>query len=275
MRIVEMNKLSPHLFTCVIIALGGATLFCGCSKKCAWLTQTAGNHLGLLLSKRFQSDEILFKDYGHLEQFRQDDARLLPSNDRVVLVGDSITAFWADPSKSHLKEEEPRFIFRAVGGSTTGQMLLRFRQDVINLHPRIVVVLAGTNDILIRDDAIAFERFRNNVMTMSEMAEDRQISVILGSIPPQTDTGHKADPHHIKSIPVWNDWLRSYARSIGAGFTDYYPLLVGPEHEFRSNLTDDKIHPNVAGYLLMQKVLCNEVHRIELRTKNSNPLGAC
>lgn len=247
----------------LFIVVCGFMLLPTFSRYIAWTAQTAGNHIGLLVSRRFRDDEFLFKDYGHLGQYRNDNARLVPSSDRVVLVGDSITAFWTDPAKSSVILDEPTFIFRGVGGSSTGQMLLRFRQDVLNLHPRVVVILAGTNDILIRDDDIAFERFRNNIRTMCEMAMDRHISLILGSIPPQTDTGHKEDLHHMRSIPLWNSWLRRYAHCIGAGFTDYYPVLVGAQHEFRSALTYDNIHPNRAGYSIMQPLLHNEVRIIK------------
>ena len=268
------------LFLLALVAIAcGLTLLRTFSQQIAWTAQTAGNHIGLLVSRRFQNDEVLFRDYGHLEQYRQENARLSPSHDQIILVGDSITAFWTDPAKSHITDDEPTFVFRGVGGSTTGQMLLRFRQDVINLHPRLIVILAGTNDILIRDDDVAFERFRNNIETMCEMAIDQGIPIILGSIPPQTDIGHKADSHHMRSIPIWNEWLRNYAQSIGAGFTDYYELLVGPQHEFRSDLTYDNIHPNRAGYSLMQSLLHNEVHRMEVQVQpqagsfsNSNSL---
>lgn len=263
-----IKKRNIYPFTLIVLVCG-LVLLRIFSRQLAWTAETAGNHIGLLVSKRFQGDEVLFRDYGHLMQYRNANAQLLPSPNRVILVGDSITDFWTDPEKSHIAYEEPYFVFRGVGGSNTGQMLLRFRQDVIDLHPRVVVILAGTNDILIRDDDAAFKNFRDNIETMCEMAMDRHISLILGSIPPLTDTGNQADPHHMRSIPIWNAWLRSYAQSIGAGFTDYYSLLVGQQHEFRSDLTYDDIHPNRAGYSLMQPLLHNEVKHIESSPKHT------
>lgn len=252
------------IIICVTVGLYGRPT------RIQWVKETVGNHFGLLVSKRFQDEEALFRDYGHLQQYQHENVALPPSNERIVMVGDSITAFWANPLNSSIKEEEPNFIFRAVGGSSTAQMLLRFRQDVLDLHPRVVVILGGTNDILIQDDEAAFEHFRNNIMTMCEMAADHRISIILGSIPPITDIGHKADLHHMESIPAWNLWLRHYATTIGAGFVDYYSALVGQDHEFRTDLTNDNIHPNKAGYARMQPILKEEVRRVESRLPQSS-----
>ena len=255
-----MQRTLRRVLLCSCIAISGLGLLHIFSKQIAWTLQTAGNHIGMLVSKRFQDDEALLKDYGHLEQYREDDAKLLASRDRVVLVGDSITAFWTDPAKSRMKKDEGNFVFRGVGGSLSSQILLRFRQDVIELHPKVVAILAGTNDILMRDDEIAFDRFRSNIITVCEMAIDNKIGIVLGSIPPQTDIGHQSDLHHMKSIPAWNAWLKSYAVQIGAGFADYYSVLVGSKHEFRQELTYDGIHPNWAGYSRMETILLNQIH---------------
>ena len=98
-----MQRMLRPILLCSCFAIFAFALLRVFSKQVAWTLQTAGNHIGMLISKRFQDDEVLFKDYGHLEQYREDDARLPASRDRVVLVGDSITAFWTDPAKSRIK----------------------------------------------------------------------------------------------------------------------------------------------------------------------------
>jgi hypothetical protein len=122
-------------------------------------------------------------DFGQLARYRDADAALkspAPGESRVVFFGDSITDIW------HLDEYFPGkpYINRGIGGQTTPQMLVRFRQDVIELHPKLVVVLAGTNDIAGNTGPMRLEDIEANYASLAELARAHEISLIYSSVLP-------------------------------------------------------------------------------------------
>jgi lysophospholipase L1-like esterase len=192
------------------------------------------------------------RDWADLCRYRADNAALT-RHPRVVLMGDSITDFWrqGDPALF-----DGAIVDRGISGQTSSQMLLRFWPDVIALHPGVVQILAGTNDIAGNTGPTTEQDYENNVAAMVELAQAHHIRVLLGSIPPAVSfwwTSHHYRP--AGEIRRLNDWLRRYARSSGAGFIDYYAHLVTPTGAFRPHLSNDGVHPNEAGYGVMSGLL--------------------
>jgi lysophospholipase L1-like esterase len=192
------------------------------------------------------------RDWADLCRYRADNAALT-GRPRVVLMGDSITDFW--------RQGDPRLfergvIDRGISGQTSSQMLVRFWPDVIALHPRIVQILAGTNDIAGNTGPTTEQDYENNIMAMVALARAHHIRVLLGTIPPAVSfwwTEQSYQP--AEEIRHLNDWLRRYARSSGIGFIDYYSHLATPAGAFRPDLSNDGVHPNAAGYKVMSALL--------------------
>lgn len=191
-------------------------------------------------------------DWADLCRYRAANAAL-KGHPRVVLMGDSITDFWRQGDPSLFGHG---IVDRGISGQTSGQMLVRFWPDVIALHPRIVQILAGTNDIAGNTGPTTERDYEDDIMAMTELARAHHIRVLLGSIPPAVSfwwTAHRYRP--AAEIRRLNRWLRRYARSSGATYVDYYSHLATPAGAFRHDLSNDGVHPNAAGYRVMAAVL--------------------
>jgi len=198
------------------------------------------------------------QDWAGLCRFRsQDDsAAAAAERPRVVFMGDSITENWTmgDPELF-----EHGVVNRGISGQTTPQMLVRFRNDVIALKPRIVHILAGTNDIAGNTGPASPQDFKNNVMSMAELARAHGIRVVLGSIPPAAAFNWRPQLHPALQIQELNRWLRDYASRNGFDYIDYYSVLAGPNGEFKPELSNDGVHPNRDGYRLMRKQVARKI----------------
>jgi lysophospholipase L1-like esterase len=181
-----------------------------------------------------------------------------PVTPRVVFMGDSITENWglADPQFF-----DHGVLDRGISGQTSEQMLVRFRSDVIALHPRIVLILAGTNDIAGNTGPTSPQNFKNNIMSMAEIVRANGIEVVLCSIPPTATFNWRPNIDPRPWIKQLNAWLRTYAAQNHFKYVDYYPLLAGPAGEFRADLSNDGVHPNRSGYRLMRSLVEKEVLR--------------
>jgi lysophospholipase L1-like esterase len=184
--------------------------------------------------------------------------RRTPEPARVVFMGDSITDGWALDTSFPGKP----YVNRGIGGQTTAQMLVRVFPDVIALEPAAVIILAGTNDIARNNGPQTLEMIQQNLIAMTELAKAHHIKVILCSVLPITDatTGQNGAAINQSArrppadILTLNAWLAGYARSIGAGFADYYTATVDDKGLLRADDTSDGLHPNAAGYALMTPV---------------------
>jgi len=193
------------------------------------------------------------RDWADLCRYRAANAALGRSP-RVVLMGDSITDFW--------REGDPALfaggavVDRGISGQTSPQMLVRFWPDVIALHPRLVQILAGTNDIAGNTGPSSEQDFEDNIEAMVALARAHHIRVLLGSIPPAVSFWW-ASPRYRPAAEIrrLNDWLARYARANGLGFIDYYARLSTPAGAFRPALSNDGVHPNQAGYQVMTELL--------------------
>jgi lysophospholipase L1-like esterase len=200
------------------------------------------------------ANDIRRRDWPNLARYREANRELGPAADRVVFMGDSITDSWPQPRFGEFFPGKP-YVGRGISGQTTPQMLVRFRQDVINLEPRVVVILAGTNDIAGNTGPLSNEDIQNNLMSMAELAKANGIRVVLSSILPVSE-------YHVTTIPQTtqrpmdrikslNDWMRKYAAAQGHVYLDYFSAMVDDKGLLRAELSADDLHPNAKGYAIM------------------------
>jgi lysophospholipase L1-like esterase len=189
-------------------------------------------------------------DWPNLCRYRADNAALSAPT-RVVFMGDSITEFWAHVDTMLFG---PGVVGRGISGQTSPQMLLRFFQDVIELHPRLVHIMAGTNDVAGNTGPTSAQDIENNIAAMVDLAKAHQIKVILAAIPPASGFPWHPGLQPSADIVALNTWLRSYARSSGSTYVDYYSALVDAEGGFQKALSNDGVHPNRDGYAKMQSL---------------------
>jgi lysophospholipase L1-like esterase len=197
---------------------------------------------------------IYTDDYGQLARYRDADAALkapAPGESRVVFFGDSITDIWK------LGESFPGkpYVNRGIGGQTTSQMLVRFRQDVIDLQPKVVVILAGTNDIAGNTGKISNDDIEANFATMAELARVHHIRVVFSSLlpvynyTPQSQEFFNSRP--MSRIIALNDWLKGYCAAGGSVYLDYFDSMLDDKGMLKRDLADDGLHPNKAGFAVM------------------------
>jgi lysophospholipase L1-like esterase len=203
------------------------------------------------LQARLAAYRKVLADWGGLTRYGSEDSEITPpapGENRVVFIGDQITEAWGRGGRFF--PGRPYFN-RGIAGQTSPQMLVRFRQDVIALKPKVVVIQAGTNDIAGATGPATRGTLSDYVMSMTELAKANGIRVVLASIAPVCDcTTVQTDLRPQAKIADWNDWLKQYAASSGSIYVDYYSALAAGRN-FRSELTVDGLLPNDAGYALM------------------------
>ena len=205
-------------------------------------------------------------DWPNLSRY-QDENRLvgLPEKgkQRVVFMGDSITEEWSNLYPDYF--DTKGYINRGIGGQTTPQMLIRFKPDVIDLEPDIVVILAGTNDIAGNTGPSNVKMITDNIFSMAELARAHQIKVVLSSILPVFEYEWAKE---IKDVPATidtvNDELKKYVNDHGLVYLDYFSSMVDERKGLNKDYTYDGVHPNQDGYILMsslaEKVLSRLLH---------------
>lgn len=193
-------------------------------------------------------------DWAQLQQYRDENRRLPPpgaARPRVVFLGDSLTQSW---DLAGLGLDRVEMLNRGISGQTTPQILVRFRQDVLDLKPAVVHILAGTNDLAENTGPTTLEAIEDNLSSMVEIAEANHIRVVLGSVLPALDYPWRRGLQPAPRIVALNDWMRAYARRRNLVYADYYSALVDSRGGFRSALADDGVHPNRAGYTVMDAI---------------------
>jgi lysophospholipase L1-like esterase len=199
------------------------------------------------------------RDWAQLGRYR-DANRLLPppaaGDARVVFMGDSITDLWQQPQFGGFFPGKP-YVDRGISGQTTPQMLIRFRPDVIDLKPKAVLILAGTNDIAGNTGPMTNEEIQANLASMSELARANGIRVILASVLP-VSAYHVQDPalpqttrRPMARIRALNDWIKAYAAANGHLYLDYFSAMTDASGLLREDLSADDLHPNAKGYAIM------------------------
>ncbi len=195
------------------------------------------------------------QDWPDLNRFREQNKNLgLPAKgeQRVVFMGNSITEGW--PNKDPEYFENPSYINRGIGGQTTPQMLLRFRADVIDLQPKLVIILAGTNDIAGNTGPMTLEQIRDNIISMAELAKVNGIQVIISSVLPAYDYVWRPGLEPNIKIPKLNAMLKDYAENNGFLYLDYFTAMADDRNGLPKELAEDGVHPTKKGYMIMKKL---------------------
>ncbi len=198
-------------------------------------------------------DKQLLTDFGWLARYKDPNAKLpkpAPGEKRVVFMGDSITEAWHFDGPDGSFPGKP-YINRGISGQTSPQMLVRFRQDVVDLQPQVVVILAGTNDVAGNTGPMTIEQTEENISDMAEIANSNDIWVVLCSVLPAYDFPWQPGMEPAPKINAINAWIKSYAAAKGYGYVDYHSAMKDARDGLPSNLSRDGVHPNLAGYAIM------------------------
>jgi lysophospholipase L1-like esterase len=204
-------------------------------------------------------------DLADLKVYREANAKLgppAPGENRVVFIGDSITENW-QRSFARLFPDKSNYLGRGRSSETTQQMLLRFRQDVIDLKPKAVVILGGTNDIAGNLGRSTDKMIQDNLISMIDLAEMNQIKVVLCTIMPSTRYGWQPSvTDGAERIVTLNQWIKAYAatRPGQVFFVDIHTPMAGANHGMNPQLSGDGTHPNAAGYALISPLVENAIN---------------
>ena len=196
------------------------------------------------------------QDWANLKRFQQENSELLlpkANEHRVIFMGNSITEGWLSIRPEFFKNKP--YVNRGISGQTTPQMLLRFRQDVINLKPSTVVLLAGINDIAENTGPSTIEMIANNIISMAELAKANHINVIICSVLPANNFPWRKGIKPAEKVRKLNVILQLYSYKNKLAYVDYYSAMVNDSHGLKKELGEDGIHPNKKGYLIMEPIL--------------------
>ncbi len=204
------------------------------------------------LRQRLTGDERRLADWPNLARYQAANAELGPPRSgekRVVFYGNSITDAWAQYFPAEFPGKP--YVGRGISGQTTPQMLVRFRQDVLDLKPAVVLILAGTNDIAGNTGPSTMEMIEGNLASMVELARANGLRPVLSSVLPAYDYPWRPGLHPAEKIIALNAWMKQYAAAHHLVYLDYWTAMADERHGLRGDLTTDGVHPNEAGYRLM------------------------
>lgn len=208
--------------------------------------------LGLVFILMFLPTFLEAQDWPNLQRYKDENTKVgMPAanENRVVFMGNSITDAWIKTVPEFF--EGKGYIDRGISGQTTPQMLIRFRQDVIALKPKVVVILAGTNDIAGNTGPSTLEMIEDNLASMAELANAAHIQVILCSVLPAYDYPWRPGLQPAPKIVALNQWIKNYADENNFLYLDYYPALVDDRGGMKAEYSKDGVHPNASGYKVM------------------------
>ncbi|MDF4203216.1 SGNH/GDSL hydrolase family protein [Maribacter sp. SA7] len=196
------------------------------------------------------------QDWADLKHFKEANSsvpELQANEDRIVFMGNSITIGWLNSRPEFFKGKP--YINRGISGQTTPQMLIRFRQDVIELHPKVVTILAGTNDIAGNTGPSTLEMIMDNIKGMAELAHANGIKVILSSTLPAYDYPWKPGLEPSGKIIALNKMIKAYADAKGHIYLDYFSAMVDERNGLPKKYAADEVHPTVEGYKVMEPLV--------------------
>lgn len=207
----------------------------------------------VLMFSLFKSQKLIAQDWPNLAKYKSANEQLqdpTPSENRVVFMGNSITEGWLQANPSFF-ENKP-YVNRGIGGQTTPQMLLRFRQDVIDLNPKIVVILAGTNDIAENTGPITLEQIRDNVLSMVQLSKTNDIVPIICAVLPAYDYPWRPGKQPNVKIPELNKMLQQMCIEQKVPYLDYFSAMADDRNGLPKTYTTDEVHLTKAGYSVME-----------------------
>jgi lysophospholipase L1-like esterase len=232
--------------TGLLVCLAGSSLLAGQG----WAQAAAATAVGS--AAHVVTMDTRLADWPQLARYRAANAALAPAakgEDRVVFYGASMTEFWGKNGTKFFPGKP--YLNRGISGQTTAQMVVRFRQDVIDLHPRAVVILAGTNDVAENTGPMTPEMTENNWRSMADLAKANGIRVIFASITPSTDFWWHKGLKPAEKIRTLNAWLKGYCASQGLTYLDYYAALTDEDGGMKKEFTVDGVHASEKGYAVM------------------------
>jgi lysophospholipase L1-like esterase len=196
---------------------------------------------------------LLLTDWAWLGRYRADNEKLLAGGTKVdaVFLGDSITEGWANTDPGFFANG---IVGRGIAAQTTPQLLVRMYQDVVQLRPRVVHIMAGTNDIAHNTGPMSAQDTKNNIMALCEIAWSHKIRIVLGSVPPASKYWWRPEATPKAEALALNDWLRGYAHTINAKYADYAAALSDAEGNVKLELAKDEVHPTKEGYAVMRPI---------------------
>lgn len=178
---------------------------------------------------------------------------------KVVFMGNSITDGWWPKDSTFFIDNN--FLDRGISGQTTSEMLVRFRQDVINLKPKAVVILAGINDIAHNNGVISLENVFGNIVSMAELARYNKITPIICSVLPAYDFPWRRGMNPAPKVIELNKMLKAYADKEGLTYVDYHSAMKDERDGLPKNLANDEVHPTLEGYKIMEKIVLEAIHK--------------
>jgi lysophospholipase L1-like esterase len=208
--------------------------------------------LGLLSLTTSAQDDQLRTDWSNLKRYAAENKALKPvahHEHRVVFMGNSITEGWLKTDSSFFANKP--YINRGISGQTTPQMLLRFRQDVIDLKPSVVVILAGINDIAENTGPTTLEAIYGNIVSMAQLAKANNIKVVLCSVLPAYAFPWRPALLPAEKVIALNRMIKAYAIKEKLPYVDYFSAMVDERKGLDKRYTNDEVHPTLAGYKVM------------------------
>src|SRR6202453_1311909 len=235
-----------------VILLVSVSFAAAAGRSQAVQTQTPSAGGQVISAGQIAEMQAKLADWPQLEHYRAVNAALAPAargEDRVVFYGASMTEGWGRNGSTFFPGKP--YVNRGISGQTTAQMVVRFRQDVIDLHPKAVLILAGTNDVAGNTGPMTPEMTEENWRSMADLAKANGIRVIFASITPSTDFPWRRGLHPAEKIRALNAWLKEYCAARSLTYLDYYSALTNAEGGMKAELTVDGVHATVKGYEVM------------------------
>lgn len=216
-----------------------------------------------LKQRRKETEDRIRNDWAYLGRFRDENEKLGPptaGEERIVLMGNSITARWSGVHPEFFSGKP--YINRGIGGQTTPQMLIRFKQDVIDLKPKAVVILAGINDIAQATGPATIESIMDNISGMALLAKANGIRVILSSVLPAYDFPSKPGLEPAGKVVRLNEMIKDFAAKNNIYYLDYYSSMVDERKGLKKELSNDEVHPTLEGYKIMERLLEKAIENV-------------
>ena len=201
-------------------------------------------------------------EFANFEKYAEQNAALSSAKanvDRVVFMGNSITEGWIN-ARPEFFETNP-YLDRGISGQTTTQMLLRFRRDVIDLHPKVVVFLAGINDIAENTGPITLQDVYGNIISMVELAQSNKIQPVICSVLPANNFPWRQSIKPADKVIKLNKMLSEYADKNNIVYVDYYKAMVNDQKGLSPELAEDGVHPTSKGYAIMEPLVIEGIQK--------------
>ncbi|PIE48634.1 MAG: acylhydrolase [Flavobacteriales bacterium] len=202
------------------------------------------------------------QDWPNLNRYKKTNITVVNNKEPVkaVFMGNSITEGWMKYDSAFFKDNH--YVNRGISGQTSPQMLLRFTQDVLDLQPKVVVILAGTNDIAENTGPITDKEILDNIKAMAALAKANNIKIILCSILPASYFPWRKGLHPDKRIPRVNTLIQNYAKDNHLGYVDYFSAMANKKNGLIEEYGNDAVHPNEKGYQIMAPLVKSAIEKI-------------